>query len=63
MMGRVGTPIRIEKVKWDGRVTAVHDAHVVAVAPPLLAWYALRARPGRGPRRTSPSGWSTTSSG
>ncbi len=52
MMGRVGTPIRIEKVKWDGRMTAVHDAHLVAVAPPLLAWYApagsSRARPEKG---------------
>jgi hypothetical protein len=35
----MGTPIRVEKCKWDGRVSASEPAHVVASLPSVQAWF------------------------
>jgi hypothetical protein len=48
----VGTPVRVEKCKWDQRVSAANDAYLVTTDRPLLAWFVPagsdRRRPERG---------------
>ena len=45
----MGTPIRVEKRKWNGRVSSAESAHVVPTSPSVLAWFVRagtsRARP------------------
>ena len=45
----MGAPIRVEKCKWDGRVSASERAYVISSAPSVQAWFVPpgtpRARP------------------
>ena len=46
----MGSPIRVEKCKWDGRVSASEPAYLVTSAPSVQAWFVPS-----GTRRTRPT--------